>query len=389
MEFFPPGKVLNIMKYRNPVMAVSAFLVLASLVLLVYPGPRFGTDFLGGTEVELRFRGAVTTAELRTALSELHYTGNDVIAVQGRANQYILRVREVSTVGRELGQRIEAGFRSSMQGQGLSVQQFRLSPGGDKISVRLSGAAEPSAIEAALEGSGAEVRVVNAFGASDEHRFEAQLVGLGDRLIAQLRERFGDKVPDAPERVEWVGPRAGQQLQEAAIQSVVYALIFIMVYVAFRFDIRFAPGALASLAHDVIITLGFYVLFQREVALTTVAACLTILGYSINDTIVVYDRIRENMGRERGKTLSEIVDISTSQVLSRSLITSGTTVVSILPFLYFGTTTLKDIAFAFTIGMVFGSFSSIYIASPITEWIDRVFFKKVAAAGTPSKKAAA
>lgn len=389
MEFLPPGKVLNIMKYRNPVMAVSGFLVLASLVLLVFPGPRFGTDFAGGTEVELRFRGNVSSSELRTALSDLHYTGNDVIAVQGRANQYILRVREVSTIGRNLAQRIEAGFRATMQGQGVEVQQFRLSPGGDKIAVRLSANAEPTAIESALEAAGAEVRTVNAFGASDEHRYEAQLVGLGDRLVSQLRERFGDKAPAAPERVEWVGPRAGQQLQEAAVQSVVYALLFIMVYVAFRFDIRFAPGAIASLAHDVIITLGFYVLFQREVALTTVAACLTILGYSINDTIVVYDRIRENMGRERGKTLSEIVDISTSQVLSRSIITSGTTIVSILPFLYFGTTTVKDIAFAFTIGMGFGTFSSIYIASPITEWFDRVFFKKLAPTTPPAKKAAA
>lgn len=389
MEFFPPGKVLNIMRYRNPVMAVSAILVMLSLVLLVFPGPRFGTDFAGGTEVELAFTGRVTTTELRSALSDLRYTGTDVIAVQGHSNQYILRVREVSTVGRNLAQRIETSFRAAMEAQSLQVEQFRLSPGGDKISVRLSGNAEPSAIETALEAGGAQVRVVNQFGGSDEHRFEAQLVGLGDRLVAQLRDRFGEKVPDAPLRVEWVGPRAGQQLQEAAIQSVFYALLFIMVYVAFRFDIRFAPGAIASLFHDVVITLGAYVLLRREVALTTVAACLTILGYSINDTIVVYDRIRENIGRERGKSLSEIIDISTSQVLSRSIVTSGTTIVSILPFLYFGTTTVKDIALAFTVGMTFGTYSSIYIASPITEWFDRMFFKKLTPTAPAAKKATA
>lgn len=389
MEFFPPGKVLNIMRYRNPVMAVSGILVMLSLVLLVFPGPRFGTDFAGGTEIELAFTGRVTTAELRSALSDLRYTGTDVIAVQGHSNQYILRVREVSTVGRNLAQRIEASFRAAMEAQSIQVEQFRLSPGGDKIAVRLSGSAEPSAIETALEAGGAQVRVVNAFGSSDEHRYEAQLVGLGDRLVAQLRDRFGEKVPDAPLRVEWVGPRAGQQLQEAAIQSVFYALLFIMVYVAFRFDIRFAPGAIASLFHDVVITLGAYVLLRREVALTTVAACLTILGYSINDTIVVYDRIRENIGRERGKSLSEIIDISTSQVLSRSIITSGTTIVSILPFLYFGTTTVKDIALAFTVGMTFGTYSSIYIASPITEWFDRMFFKKLTPTAPAAKKATA
>jgi len=385
MEFFPPGKVINVMKWYRPVGLVSAFLVVASLVLLVYPGPKFGTDFAGGTEAELQFRGAVSSGQLRESLGDLGYTGVDVIAVQAHRNRYIVRVRETSTVTAARANAIKTAFVSAIEAQGGSVQRFQLSEGGDKIALRLGAPIETTAIQQALTSAGAEVRTVNAFGSSGDNRYEVQLLGVGDHIVSQLRGAFGDKAPESALRAEWVGPRAGAQLRDSALQAVGYALVFILLYVAFRFDIRFAPGAMISLAHDVIITLGVYVLFGREMALTTVAACLTILGYSINDTIVVYDRIRENMGRERGKTFAEIVNISTSQVLSRSIITSGTTVVSILPFLYFGTTTVKDIALAFTVGMTVGTYSSVIIAAPITEWFDRTFFsKKKPATSTPA-----
>lgn len=387
MEFFPPGKVLNVMKYQKPVMTVSGLLVLASLVLLVFPGPRFGTDFAGGTELQVQFRGRVTTAEVRDALDDLGYRGTDVIGVQRQPNQYILRLSAVTTITNARKRAIRASLTQALAAQSVSVQTFTVSEGGDKITMRLSGSAATDALKSALESGGARVRLVSAFGGADEHRYEAQLIGVGDRLLGQLSQRFGDKAPDGALRNEWVGPRAGEQLRAAAMQAVGYALIFIMLYVAFRFDVRFAPGAIISLAHDVIITLGVYVVFQREMALTTVAACLTILGYSINDTIVVYDRIRENLGRERGKSFSELVDISTSQVLSRSIITSGTTIVSIVPFLYFGTPTVKDIALAFCVGMGVGTYSSIFIAAPITEWIDTKFFRRIAAAA-PAKTAA-
>ena len=177
-----------------------------------------------------------------------------------------------------------------------------------------------------------------------------------------------------------MGPKAGQQLRDAAIKALLYAIAFIMVYVAFRFDLRFAPGGIVALTHDVLITLGIYVLVQKEVNLTTVAALLTILGYSINDTIVVYDRIRENMSRLRDKPLSELINISTSQMLSRTIITSGTTLLSVVAFFIWGTPVIKDISFALFCGILIGTYSSIYIAAPITEWMDTRFFNKAARA---------
>jgi preprotein translocase subunit SecF len=127
------------------------------------------------------------------------------------------------------------------------------------------------------------------------------------------------------------------------------------------------------------------VLVQKEVNLTTVAAVLTVIGYSINDTIVVYDRIRENMGRYNDKTLREIINLSTSQTLSRTVITSGTTLLSIAAFFIWGTPVIKDISFALFVGILIGTYSSIYVAAPITEWMDRRFFSKPAraAARTP------
>jgi preprotein translocase subunit SecF len=191
-----------------------------------------------------------------------------------------------------------------------------------------------------------------------------------------LREKFAGKAPDKALRVEWVGPKAGKQLRDAAIKSIVYAVAFIMVYVAFRFDLRFAPGAVVALAHDALITLGMYVLLQREVTLGTIAAVLTVIGFSINDTIVVYDRIRENMVRMRTASLVHIINTSTSQTLGRTVITSGVALVSITGFFVWGTPLIRDIVFALTVGFLVGTYSSIYVAAPLTEWMDRRFFRK-------------
>jgi preprotein translocase subunit SecF len=199
---------------------------------------------------------------------------------------------------------------------------------------------------------------------------------VGDEIVRQLTEHFAERGPEEPRRVEWVGPKAGQQLRDAAIKALLYAIAFIMVYVAFRFDLRFAPGGVLAMMHDVIITLGIYVLVQKEVNLTTIAALLTILGYSINDTIVVYDRIRENMGRLRDRSLREIINISTSQMLSRTIVTSGTTLLSVSAFFIWGTSVIKDISFALFIGILIGTYSSIYIAAPATEWMDSKFFSR-------------
>ncbi|MEM9071435.1 MAG: protein translocase subunit SecF [Myxococcota bacterium] len=380
MEFVKPGTYIDFMRHRGPVVGASLFLVAASLVSLFAPGPNYGIDFAGGTEIQLKFEGDVSSDELRTTLGELGYRSADVVSVEGADNEFMVRVGEVSALPDEQREQLETGITEFVTEDVL--REIRISPGGDKITLRLTQDVDLAALKGVIEQQGIVVRgEPSPLAGSEDTRIEIFLEGVADELVAQLQDRLGDRAPSDPERIEWVGPKAGAQLRDAAVKSLLYAIAFIMVYVAFRFDLRFAPGGVLAMFHDAVITLGIYVLVQKEVNLTTVAALLTILGYSINDTIVVYDRIRENMGRYRDKSLRELINLSTSQMLSRTIVTSGTTLLSVLAFFIWGTPVIKDISFALFCGILIGTYSSIYVAAPVTEYMDRRFFSKPKATG--------
>ena len=371
MQLIKPDTYIDFMKYRRPMVAILGTLALLSFASLFWPGPKYGIDFAGGTEVQLAFKGETTSAEVRKALEDVGYEGPDVVSVTGSQNEYILRVREVSSLSKDEEAQIIAAAKSRF---GDAYEGLKVSSGGDKISLTLKEAQDADAVREALTSGGARVRSVDALAGSAGLRHEVRLVGVGDEVLRHLKEAFAERAPQSPRRIEWVGPKAGKQLRDAAIQSLLYAIAFIMLYVAFRFDLRFAPGGVIAMFHDALITLGIYVLLQKEINLTTVAALLTIMGYSINDTIVVYDRIRENMARVRDKSLRELINISTSQTLSRTVVTSLTTMLSIAAFFFLGTSVIKDLAFALGIGILVGTTSSIFIAAPITEWMDRRLF---------------
>jgi preprotein translocase subunit SecF len=374
MEFFKPGVTYDFFRYRWPFIFTSVGLCVLSLISLFVPGPKFGIDFKGGTEVELELKGNVSSSDLRRVVIELGFGHPDVIAVQGKTNHYLLRLDQVSSLAPA---QVDKAHHALDQGLGeAKVVELKASPGGDKLSLQLSAASDPLAIKGALEGVGLKVREVVVFGNQRDFRYEAQLVGIGDKLVHGLQEKLGANAPERPLRVEWVGPKAGQQLRDAAIKSILYAIAFIVVYVAFRFDLRFAPGGIVALLHDALITLGVYVVLQKEVTLGTIAAVLTVIGYSINDTIVVYDRIRENMQRMRNANLAHLINVSTSQTLGRTIITSGVAMISVLGFFIWGTPLIRDIVFALIVGFTVGTYSSIYVAAPLTEWMDRRVFRK-------------
>jgi len=380
MEFFKPGLVIDFMRHRRVYMGVSFTLVTLSILSLIFPGPNYGTDFLGGTEVQVSFQGDVTSAELRTALADLGHANADVVEVVERDNEYIIRTGEFSAISEEQKQQIRTAIDGAIEAvDGVEVRRVRIPDGGDKVRIQLSGDVDRQVLHDALEPLDVNVLSVTHFGNPGSHTYEAQLTGVAEELLQGLATTFADRPPNSPERIERVGPRAGAQLRDAAIKSLLYAIMFIMVYVAFRFDLRFAPGGVIAMAHDAIITVGVFVLLQKEFNLTIVAALLTIVGYSINDTIVVYDRIRENMGRYRDKTLYEVINLSTSQMLSRTIVTSGTTLLSVSAFFIWGTAVIRDISFALFIGILIGTYSSIYVAAPLTEWMDRRFFSRVKA----------
>ncbi|QQR89658.1 MAG: protein translocase subunit SecF [Myxococcales bacterium] len=373
MEFIKPGVYIDFMRYRKVVILVSILTVIGSLVLIVFPGPNYGIDFRGGTEIQLAFKGKVSAGELRSTLGSLGYSQPEVLSVEDRPNEFIVRIQEVSSLADSKIKQIKSKISSAL-GQ-TKIKEFKLSPGGDKISLRLSGVTNEALLTHAVHAAGVKVRSASRFGSADQFRYEIRLQGVADKIVDKLQSKLGSRGPEAPRRVEWVGPKAGEQLRTAALQSLLYAVAFIMVYVAFRFDLRFAPGGVLAMVHDAIITIGLFVLLRKEINLSTVAALLTIMGYSINDTIVIFDRIRENMQRMRDKSLRELINISTSQMLSRTITTSGTTVLSVSAFFIWGTPVIQDIALAMVIGVVVGTYSSIYIAAPVTEWMDRRFFR--------------
>ena len=179
-------------------------------------------------------------------------------------------------------------------------------------------------------------------------------------------------------KVDRIGPRVGEELKSDAILAVVISLLLIVLYVTIRFEFMFAVGALVATAHDVLIMLSVISIMKTEISLSIIAALLTIVGYSINDTIVVYDRIRENMKPMAGKPMKQIVNVSVNQTLSRTILTAATTIFVVVVMLIFGGETLKPMVFSLFVGLVVGTYSSVYIASPILiEWSERLRAKEL------------
>lgn len=177
-----------------------------------------------------------------------------------------------------------------------------------------------------------------------------------------LKEKFGPYEEDMFS-VSVVGPRAGEELRRKAFLAVVMALVLMLIYIAVRFEVISAIGAVIALFHDVMITIGFLLIGHREFNLTTIAALLTIVGYSLNDTIVVYDRVRENKKKYRQKPFGELINASINETLSRTVLTGGTTLLAIIVLLFITAGALQDFAYAMTIGIITGTYSSIFIAS--------------------------
>jgi preprotein translocase subunit SecF len=390
MEFIKPGTQFDFMSKRWYFIGLSLFLLILSIITFIKPGPKLGTDFKGGTEVEVEFKQPVDDGVLREAAHKAGFEAPDIVPVQeaGGKNRYMIRVQEVSA----LSEQNKAAIREHMclppEGQtppedkcpaNVRATEIKFSPGGDKISARYETVPDLAGIRKQLEGiEGVELRPSqNSVYVANErdHKVEVHLKSKGDQLMDGLRKQLGaDVVPEQPLRVEWVGPKAGAQLRDAAIKSVLIAIFFIMAYIAIRFDVRFAPGGIIALVHDVGIALGAMIIAQKEITLSTVAAMLTIVGYSITDTVVVYDRIRENLSKHRDMSFSNIINLSISEMLGRTIIVSGVTSLSMVMFLVWGTGVLKDFAFALLVGFIVGTYSSIYVAAPFTEWIDKKFF---------------
>jgi preprotein translocase subunit SecF len=240
--------------------------------------------------------------------------------------------------------------------------------GGSLIQVQFQQAVPVEEVRATLASVGYSSAEIQRFGAPNEMLVRIQ--DTGDTTAVQtVKDALRDNYDITLRREETVGPKIGGELRDAAGEAILLALALILVYVTIRFEFRFAVAAILALVHDVLITLGAFSAANHEISLAVIAAFLTIVGYSLNDTIVVFDRVRENL-RVPGRTpYPEVINRSINQSLSRTIITSGTTLVVVAVLLFMGGEVLRDFSFALTVGIVVGTYSSIFIASPIlVEW---------------------
>ena len=241
--------------------------------------------------------------------------------------------------------------------------------GGTVIEINLSQPADLDKIRASLANNGYREPLIQNFGSSRDIMIRLPptegVAGqeIGKSIISVINRDVDEQA--TIKRIEFVGPSVGSELAQTGAMALLAALICILIYVGFRFEWRLAAGAVISLAHDVVITLGIVSLFQIEVDMTIVASLMSVIGYSLNDSIVVSDRIRENFRKIRRGTSYEIVNVSLTQTLSRTLITSGTSLLVVLMLYLFGGSILKGFSLVMLIGVTIGTVSSIYVASAL------------------------
>ena len=239
--------------------------------------------------------------------------------------------------------------------------------GGTLVQLQFKSAPDIDDIRDGLKSIGFGESTIQEFGSKNDilirvQRSEEKLEEVGHQVKESLKGKFN--LEDiSVERVEMVGPKVGRDLREKAMLSILYAIIGIVIYISWRFEFQYAIAAIIALIHDVLVTMGAFSIADKEFTLVIVAAFLTIIGYSLNDTIVIFDRIRENL-RRRGKTpFIEIINLSINQTLSRTLLTSGTTLLVVLALFFFGGAIIHDFSFALLVGIFIGTYSSIFVAS--------------------------
>jgi preprotein translocase subunit SecF len=354
-ELVPPGTHIDFLGKRRLYAALSILALLISLLaipvrgmmapgspleglgslekarVILSRGVRLGIDFAGGTELVERFGkdAAVDEAAIRSVVTRCGVSDPTVIRY-GEADEaeFLIRFRQAP----------DAELSPASADCPLSDEQRAL------------------LAEAAATGTG-----------DDE---EAEGGGTGemiDRLTMALANEFGSV---ELRRAEFVGPRVGAELRRDGIKAMALAGLLILIYIAFRFSTRFAPGAIVALVHDVGLTAGCFVILGLEFDLRVLAALLAILGYSLNDTIIIYDRIRENLALHTKYDLVDVLNRSINQTLARTVLTSGTTLAAVLSLLFLGGEVIRPFAIAMSIGIVVGTYSSIFIAAPTLLWLE-------------------
>jgi preprotein translocase subunit SecF len=369
-DIVPHGTKYDFVGKRHIAVVLSLVVNLA-VVLWSIPaihGLNFGVDFAGGTEMEVRFARPVDPADIRRDVEGLGYTDASV-QTYGPAdeNTYLIRVGRVALMTDADVARVVDAVKAKYA---LKSSSFN-AEFGDKIDLQFETAPTAEELKAVVEAAGIRVREVRLEQGitAGSRSFAVITQGIRDQIERDLGARFGDAKPEV-RRVEYVGPSVGRELRNQGFKAILYAMALIVVYVGLRFDFRFSPGVIIAIIHDAVVTLGYFAFSGREFNLTSIAVILTVVGYSVNDTVVVYDRIRESQQKYKGKSLAEIVNLSINEVLGRTFLTSFATSLSLVGLLVYGVGTIFDFSMAMLLGIISGTYSTWFIAAPMTIWLE-------------------
>ena len=353
---------------KMPFIAASLVLTAAGLIsLAVKGGPNYGIDFKGGALMYLRFNQEPPVQKIRSALEGKVKGEISVQQITGKPEVLVgteIRDEKELNANRQI---IEDTLRATF---GVADGKLDLNnSAADQLASKLRDPLLQANVALSEQDLQTVVKAIEDFRASKGGLLSSldQLSGVPG-VTPQILNVMKAQCALGPFTVlsaDVVGPKIGKDLQQQAILATLYALGGMLVYVAFRFEWIYGVAAVIAVFHDTIITIGLFSLFGKEISLTVVAALLTLVGYSMNDTIVVFDRIRENLKLMRRQSLTDLINISVNQTLSRTILTSGLTLLTALSLFIFGGQVLNSFSFALVVGIIVGTYSSIFIASPI------------------------
>ncbi len=382
---------INFMGIRYIAMSISMLFIIASIIAVLTLGIQKGVQFVGGTEVQIKFKDNVTVDDLRTLFAKSGFKHVQIVRVKtpGKYPEYIIKIK-----GRE-GDETSVGSAVAKRITGILVKAANENTPTGKHDINK--VSKTDLADILRKANVLKLDKLSTVGVDKDKDQYSQIAG----EIIKARNKKNDFFNSVDEAIKYVknedvknfiknnfyagnyiilkvdtfSPSISVEQTEKAVTAIIMALIAILIYVAIRFKFDYAIGAILALVHDVIITLGFFAVFKQEFTLPVVAAFLTIVGYSLNDTIVVFDRIRENIKLMKTAKLFDIINISINQTLSRTLLTSLTTLFVVVVLFFFGGVALKGFSFPLLVGIIVGTYSSIYIASPIFYFIEQKVYK--------------
>jgi preprotein translocase subunit SecF len=429
LQFFKPDMNVNFMGAKKYFIIFSICLTILSLIAVSVKGFNLGIDFKGGTKILVSFKkeADIDRKEITRLINDLieKQTGEKGTQVEvqefdvggGNAEETTLQVfTELSSLltplkKLEIGNKIKAEF-----GAGTTVDSSY--EAGDKFYVTLKDEMKPNDFNKRISelfrklnypsiviSSEKEERIkIDQFKEKNllfseegdkaaekleklneelnsklalitDKKYTVVVNEIKDSVNALLKAKYKDNFNEVISATS-VSESVGKELFGNGLLAVLYACLGILIYLAVRFDIRYSPGAVIALFHDTIITMGFITIVDIKFTLAIVAVLLTIIGYSVNDTVIVYDRIRENLGKGKWPDLEKVMNMSINQTMSRTIITSFTTFLAIFPLTFLGGGTIQDFAITMCFGIVFGTYSSVFVATPLTLYLDRFFTRR-------------